>query len=595
MPIITPFQSSFQSGEFSPKLHGRLDMDQYYSASQELLNFAALPYGPILKRTGSRLINDMSAYFPDLSLLECRLAKFIYRVDQSAVILFLPEKAYFFTDLGPIVNDDDTLYNIDTPWLAEDLINLRFAQTGDVLWVVCGMHPPSTISRYGWHDWRFEVPLFTEAPDDWVEGNYPRQVCFFEQRLCLASSVTSPQTIWCSRIASYTDMTTKTVIGTETEVMDSDSIWYTLSADDTNGIAWLLPLEILAVGTQGGEYKATASSLNEAITPKNFKITRQSNYGSNWSAAAAMDNGCVFIQRDGKRVRLFQYQVMSDNWDSMNITATADHILGTGAIKVEVMTSLDNYTIALTKEGYLAVFSYDKESKVKAWFRIVLADNARILDFTIIPGVGAEDSSDQIWMMVKRDHQVFMECLAPAFGELDDEVFMDAFLEYRGEETNIVRNLEHFINETVDVMVDGWYYGTAIVATDGTITLTSSGTWIAVGKSYIARMVTMNINNNQELTMARQKRMIKADLFLHKTLGLRVGTVPSDIQTYEGRATDIVYLGPTEHMNAAPTPFTGNKDVLLSSDTSTDVAFVFESYQPYPCMLRDIKYTIDVR
>ena len=79
MAKITPYQASFTSGELSPKLWGRIDLDQYYSAGAEVLNFGVLPYGPLTRRNGTE-------YVATAKSSAVRLVSFTYSINQSVII-----------------------------------------------------------------------------------------------------------------------------------------------------------------------------------------------------------------------------------------------------------------------------------------------------------------------------------------------------------------------------------------------------------------------------------------------------------------------------------------------------------------------------
>ncbi|MDV7394289.1 hypothetical protein RZS08_23105, partial [Arthrospira platensis SPKY1] len=49
-------QFSFNGGELSPRMHGRVDIDKYLSGAAELTNFVPLPQGGIASRTGFKYL-----------------------------------------------------------------------------------------------------------------------------------------------------------------------------------------------------------------------------------------------------------------------------------------------------------------------------------------------------------------------------------------------------------------------------------------------------------------------------------------------------------------------------------------------------------
>lgn len=58
MRKLTPVQTSFSSGEISPRLYGRTDANGYQSGAQTMQNFIADPRGPARRRPGSQFIRS---------------------------------------------------------------------------------------------------------------------------------------------------------------------------------------------------------------------------------------------------------------------------------------------------------------------------------------------------------------------------------------------------------------------------------------------------------------------------------------------------------------------------------------------------------
>lgn len=592
MPRLTPYQADFSAGELSPKLWGRIDLDQYYSGASELLNFTVLPYGPITRRAGTRFVTTA----PESAAI--RLIPFIYSVNQSVVIELTNEKARFFYN-GGLILDGGVPYEIETSWTADMLADLRFAQSGDIMYFVHESQKPIKLSRYGWTDWRFEEITFTSQPKDWAENNWPRQVCFFDQRLVLASTPKQPQAIWCSRVGIFDDFTMETQVtvgsATETEVLDTDAIEYTISSDDVNEICWLQPLEILAVGTAGAEYKVASSALNEALTPNNFRITKQTNYGSAYISSKSLGTGTVFVQRASNRIRLYDYQYLENQWAATNITVFADHIAVSGAKDIAVQTSKDMYLWVVMGDGTLACFTYEKQQKVNAWHRHVIA-GAKVLSLTVVPG----DDSDQVWLAVERTiggkKAVYIEVMDHPFPEAtepEDAVFLDSHLLYDGDKTSKLSGLSHLEGETVSVLVDGWAHPDVEVK-NGTIELQKPGSKICAGLKFVSRFVSLEVQAQQNITKGLNKRLVEAEVALYKSLGLRSGIIPGEVTDFENCTTDTVYFGPTRRMDAAQQLFTGVYKISLTGSTTYDQRLVLENSLPLPTTICGIKYVMEV-
>jgi len=56
MPKSQFLQSSFASGELSPLILGRTDLDQYYKGGQTVENVVIVPQGGIKRRPGTKYV-----------------------------------------------------------------------------------------------------------------------------------------------------------------------------------------------------------------------------------------------------------------------------------------------------------------------------------------------------------------------------------------------------------------------------------------------------------------------------------------------------------------------------------------------------------
>lgn len=158
-PIIT----SFNSGEFSPLMAGRVDFKYYPSACKRLLNFIPVVQGPVTRRTGTILAGEVKD-----SSDRTWLGRFVFNRDQSYILEFGDLYIRFYSSHGIV--GGGTPVEVVTPYSASDLINqdgsfaLRFVQSGDVLYIVGGGHPPYKLTRTGASSFTFGLLNFKNGP-----------------------------------------------------------------------------------------------------------------------------------------------------------------------------------------------------------------------------------------------------------------------------------------------------------------------------------------------------------------------------------------------------------------------------------------------
>lgn len=104
MARFTPLKASFNGGEFSPFVEGRTDVSKYPNACSVLQNFLPLVQGPILRRGGTRFVQEVKN-----SANRSWLYKFRFNINQSFTIEFGDQYVRFFTNRGPVVEAAKTI------------------------------------------------------------------------------------------------------------------------------------------------------------------------------------------------------------------------------------------------------------------------------------------------------------------------------------------------------------------------------------------------------------------------------------------------------------------------------------------------------
>lgn len=147
---------SFNSGELSPRLESRPDLDKYGSGCRLLENFLIMPYGGVNRRPGTQFMG--STKYADK---KARLVGFNFSVTTNFVLEFGHLYCRFWSN-GAQVQGEDGPLEIATPFNESELFDFQFIQVNDVLFIVHPSHPVQTISRVADDDW-----VLAEAAWDW--------------------------------------------------------------------------------------------------------------------------------------------------------------------------------------------------------------------------------------------------------------------------------------------------------------------------------------------------------------------------------------------------------------------------------------------
>ena len=148
-------QNVLNGGEISPQMAARVDQPRYQTGCEKLENMIPLPQGGITKRPGLECLGCSSAGTKGIPG-GARFLPFIFSASESRMLELIG------TDAGTTVNvwlSDGSLYKTGAaslPYRLDELPELCFAQSADVIFLAHHNHPPAKLSRYADDDWRYE-------------------------------------------------------------------------------------------------------------------------------------------------------------------------------------------------------------------------------------------------------------------------------------------------------------------------------------------------------------------------------------------------------------------------------------------------------
>jgi len=193
---------------------------------------------------------------------------------------------------------------------------------------------------------------------------HPACVSFFEQRLVFAATSDQPQTMFFSKSGDYENMTS----GTNAD----DAMIYTIASNQVNAIKSLKATRTLICMTTGGEYAVSSGTSQDAITPSNINIRKQSNYGSAGVDALSIGNATIFLQRAKRKVRELAYNFDTDGYVAPDLTILADHITDSGVVQMDYQQEPYSVVWAARTDGILSGLTYNRLENVVAWHRHVI-------------------------------------------------------------------------------------------------------------------------------------------------------------------------------------------------------------------------------
>lgn len=403
---------------------------------------------------------------------------------------------------------------------------------------------------------RYQMPksIVTGGTSFWEEGawsdyrGYARAVAFYEQRLCLAGSVSDPTVIWSSRSGAYEDF--------EDGGDDDDAIIYRVAAGTGDVFRWLSSGRVLTAGSSLGEFAVAASNQNEALTPTNFKAVPQTSYGSSAAPPVRVNQTVLYPQREGvlsnpaKKLREYTYDFAQDAFNSADLTIFSEHITGAGFDRIGYQLAPESLVWIRRTDGVLACCTYERAQEIVAWARQVLGGtSAEARAMCVVPGA----DGDELWLSVKRTINGgtvrYIEILTHPFaddGDKEDCTNLDCFAAYDGASTTTISGLWHLRGEAVKVLNNG-AVETGTVTAVGRLTLTRATTKACIGYRYTMVLETEDFEAGAQAGTAqsRAKRISQVFVRMLSSLG---GTIGPDADGQQA----ILYRTPADVMGSSP-------------------------------------------
>lgn len=406
---------------------------------------------------------------------------------------------------------------------------------------------------------------------------YPKTVGFYEDRLWFAGSYARPQTLWASVSGDYENHQ----YGTK----DDDALNYTINSQEVNTIQWISPGKVMIVGTSGGEFIVSASTLNEAITPSNVKIAPNTTYGSSAKSPLRIGNVSLFIQRSGKKIREFVYNFEQDSYVAPNMLILADHLTEDSSIKeFAYQQEPDQLVWVCLNDGTLCAMTYERTEDVLGWHRHPMT-NGSVESLTAIPHWDGD--GDSVWLVVNRtvngNTVRYIEYIEKYLMG-DDSFYVDSGLSYNGSATTTITGLDHLEGETVNVLTDGAVHPSRTVVS-GSITLQQESSVVNIGLPITAKIRTMPIEAGARDGIAQGKTM-RIDEVVFRLLNAGAGFYYGvyDVETLSADLDELQFRTTIDLMGEPIPLFTGDTDILsMPGGYQSPVQVEINHILPLPC------------
>lgn len=401
--------------------------------------------------------------------------------------------------------------------------------------------------------------------------NYPGAVTYYEQRRLFAGTARRPQTIYGTRTA------TESNLSTSSPGQDGDAIELTIKAQQQNTIQHLLPLGDLLALTSGGVWRIYSNN-NEAILPSTVAAKPQSYVGASRVRPALTGENALFVEYSGKRLRDVSYSWESQGYRIDDRSVMAPHLFDGYTITDMAFARIPDAVLwCVRSDGVLLSLTYLPEHQVFGWTRHVT--DGFVESVTVVP----ENSNDTVYFVVRRTLRgqtvrVVERMASRLFVTQGDAFFVDCGGTYRGTPSAVIGGLWHLEGQTVVALADGAVVR-GLVVSAGQVTLPDAASVVHVGLPYTYDVQTLPLalDGAPAGGQGTRKNVTEAYLRVNRTGVLLAGRDADHLRPLPARTN--------EPYNSPPRLASEELAINVDADWGGDGQFWVRSEDPVPITL----------
>lgn len=288
-----------------------------------------------------------------------------------------------------------TVVEVSTPYTADELYDLRFAQNGIDLYIVHPNHNPKKLTYASATSWS----IANHSPTGLTlsAGNYPTAVTFYEQRLIYGGTDNNPQTLYFSKSGDVDNFTTGTAV--------DDGIEYTVSGGGK--IIWLRGTDrFLTIGSLDDILKATGG-IDDVITPESISIKPTNSYGVSSINPIGKGSQIFYMQENNLIMRSLEFDFTQDAFFPADRNTIAEHITRTGVVDITFQEGRPNIVWGVRTDGVLIGMTVEDAESISGWHKHITQG-----EFQSVATLPRSNNYEQLWACVKRDNDYFIEYLS---------------------------------------------------------------------------------------------------------------------------------------------------------------------------------------
>ena len=385
-----------------------------------------------------------------------------------------------------------------------------------------------------------QVPPESNITLNDAAGNYPAAVTHHEQRRWFAGTSTKLQTIYGTRSATDSNLTSSI------PTRDDDALQFRIAAAQQNAIRHLVPLADLLALTAGGEFRIYSDGSASAITPKSLTVKPQAYCGANNVQPVVTSGSALYVQAQGSHVREIAYDPSGTGfYRTIDISMMAPHLFnGYSIMQLAYCRAPDQILWAVRSDGVLLGMTYVPDQQVFAWHQH--STDGFVESVAVIP----ENNADVLYMIVRRTVNGrsvrYIESLSTRlFTTLASCFYVDAGVSYSGTPVTTISGLWHLEGKTVNILADGAVSADKTV-TNGSITLDVAASQVNIGLGYNSDLQTLplDIEGAPAGGMGTMKNVNKVHIRVAQSSLVSAGPAFNKLVNFPSRAVSDPYGSP---------------------------------------------------
>jgi hypothetical protein len=406
-------------------------------------------------------------------------------------------------------------------------------------------------------------------------GQYPSAVTHYEQRRWFAGTDDLPQTVWATRNATLSNLTSSV------PAQDDDGLQFRIAAQQQNAIRHLMPLSDLIALTAGGEFRIFADSA-PAITPTSLSIKPQGYSGASNVQPALTAGSLLYVQAQGSKIRELAYNWEASAYSSIDVSIMVPHLLqGLTIVDLAYCRAPVPTLWCVRSDGVLLGLTHVPEQQVYGWHQHTT--NGTFESVCVV----SEGLEDTLYAVVKRtidgrDVRYIERLQTRVFINQEDAFFVDSGLTYDGAPVSSLTGLWHLEGETVQILADGAVHPTRTV-TNGSITLDDSYSVVQVGLAYNSDLQSLPLAFEGAAAAGQMTQKNVNAVALRVTQSSAVKAGPSF-----AKLTEYPIRDHTDPYNSPPALRTGELRFAIGPSWNSDGAVCVRQDQPLPLTLLGI-------